>query len=708
MKRTVKNIIMILMIVALGAGAYFTMDYAGTQLSSSASTHMRGEMGGDMRGFGGGMGMPDMGEMPSMPGDAQSSDNTNDNANSNTNDKSSSGKHQKQKSSNQDNNSNSSEQPSLPEGNAPSGDAQNSNEPPAMPEGDSQNGGTPPEMPSDKNGAGQDSFSNGDGTMTEAPQDNFQGGEQSSASEDTTDNANPSTFTKNEMPAAPDFAGTTDSESTESQHIDTFFYVLLGVEMLLLTALLVYLIMSGFNKKDFYQTLKGTKRIIIYVLVVLVAASALTYGASEASAKLFANTNNASATQQMMPDGNGGQGGFGGTSTSVEAGGATAVDGSEETLSGSYSSTESDESAILVTNGGTATISGATVDKSAGDSTNTENSEFYGVNAGILVQENSSATITGATISTNAKGANAVFATGENAKITIKDSTVTTTGSSSSRGLDATYGGTIEADNVTVTTQGGSCAALATDRGEGTVTANNSTLETNGAGSPVIYSTGNISIDNTTGTANGAQTIVIEGKNSATVTNSTLTASGKGNRNDVDNAGVMIYQSMSGDAGEGTGTLTAENSTLEIQSTSDYYTTAPMFFITNTDAVINLTNTKLVYGSGILISAKGTNEWGKEGSNGGNVTLNATNQTLSGSIELDSISSAAINLNASSYEGTINGDNSAKEVTLTLDANSTVKLTGDSYVTALEDADSTYANIDFNGYTLYVNGTAIN
>ena len=31
-----------------------------------------------------------------------------------------------------------------------------------------------------------------------------------------------------------------------------------------------------------------------------------------------------------------------------------------------------------------------------------------------------------------------------------------------------------------------------------------------------------------------------------------------------------------------------------------------------------------------------------------------------------------------------------------------------AFVTTLEDEDTTYSNIDFNGYTLYVNGTAIN
>ena len=170
----------------------------------------------------------------------------------------------------------------------------------------------------------------------------------------------------------------------------------------------------------------------------------------------------------------------------------------------------------------------------------------------------------------------------------------------------------------------------------------------------------------------------------------------------------MIYQSMSGDAGEGTGTFTATDSSLSLQKDSDYYKTAPMFFVTNTDAVINLTNTQLDFGSGVLLNAAATDEWGNSGSNGGNVTLNAENQMLNGNITADSISTVSINLTKSSFEGTINGDNSAKEISLTLDAASTITLTGDTYVTSLTDADSNYSNINFNGYTLYVNNTAIN
>ena len=56
-----------------------------------------------------------------------------------------------------------------------------------------------------------------------------------------------------------------------------------------------------------------------------------------------------------------------------------------------------------------------------------------------------------------------------------------------------------------------------------------------------------------------------------------------------------------------------------VDSSSSVYKTAPMFFITNTKSTINLENTTLTYGSNILLSIKGTNEWENSGSNDGNL-----------------------------------------------------------------------------------------
>lgn len=84
-------------------------------------------------------------------------------------------------------------------------------------------------------------------------------------------------------------------------------------------------------------------------------------------------------------------------------------------------------------------------------------------------------------------------------------------------------------------------------------------------------------------------------------------------------------------------------------------------------------------------------------------------QKVKGNIVVDSISTLEFSLkNSSSYEETINKDKTAKSIKLTLDKSSKIKLTGDSYVTSLTDEDTTYSNIDFDGYKLYVNSNAIN
>ena len=62
----------------------------------------------------------------------------------------------------------------------------------------------------------------------------------------------------------------------------------------------------------------------------------------------------------------------------------------------------------------------------------------------------------------------------------------------------------------------------------------------------------------------------------------------------------------------------------------------------------------------------------------------------------------------SSDNNTQSNSANAGAVSLSLDKSSKLTLTGDTYVKSLTNADSTNSNINFNGYKLYVNGTAIN
>ena len=329
---------------------------------------------------------------------------------------------------------------------------------------------------------------------------------------------------------------------------------------------------------------------------------------------------------------------------SVTYNAAYVVDGIEATIgSGTYEATEDDQVAILVINGGSLKIKGdgVTITKSGSDGFQGrgDNYSFYGTNSAIVVVgENSKLELDGPTIQTTTSGANAIVAT-NGGEATVKNADISTT-EDNSRGLHATYQGKITADTVKINTLGGSCAALATDRGEGTVTAKNMALSTAGAGSPLIYSTGKITVTKSKGTATGAQIAVVEGKNSITLKNDDFKTNGIGNRNKVDNAAVMIYQSMSGDAGEGAGTFTAEKCTLTVLEDSPVYAEVPFFFVTNTTANINLTDVTAKFNSSQkFVSAKGTSEWGRSGVNGGKVNLSVSGlKATNENVETDGIS----------------------------------------------------------------------
>ena len=356
-------------------------------------------------------------------------------------------------------------------------------------------------------------------------------------------------------------------------------------------------------------------------------------------------------------------------------------------------STTKDESVIYVTNSGIS-ITNSNLTKTSGDSSNIKNSEFYGVNAVVLVQ-GGELTITGGTIQTSAKGANAVCATNKG-NVTISKAKITSTASRSARGLHSTFGGSITASNVEIRTSGGSAAALATDKGEGKVICSECSLSTEGAGSPLIYSTGEISVSKTKGIATGAQMVVVEGKNTANVLeNSELKCNGIGNRKNIDACGVMLYQSFSGDVATGKSIFNCKNSQMEILSSSSVYNSAPMFLITNTDSVINLENCNFSFGSDIFLTVKGTSAWGNLGSNGGVVTLNLKNQIIEGNFIVDENSGLTINLINSQIKGTFNNDNKAAHLTITLDKDSSIILTGNSYYTSITNEDSTGKNIEY-------------
>ena len=395
-------------------------------------------------------------------------------------------------------------------------------------------------------------------------------------------------------------------------------------------------------------------------------------------------------------------GGFGGSGEVTNGTSANTITEDTEVDSETYTSTGDDENALRV-DGATVTLKDITIEKTAGSSSNTEDGDFYGLNAGLLVLNSATATITGATVNTSVTNGNGVFSYGEGTVVNISDSTIRTT-ENNSGGIQTTGGGTMNAANLDVETQGNSAAAIRSDRGGGTVKVDGGSYVTNGTGSPAIYCTADISVSDATLTANASEGVVVEGKNSVALTDCDVTGNMSNTYNgdsDENIHCIMIYQSMSGDADVGEAAFSAEGGSITAK-------TGDMFYITNTDCEITLKDVAFTLANDVFLRVEGNSSsrgWGTEGANGGDVTLTADSQEFTGNILVDEISSLALTMkNGTSYEGAINPDGDGGTVDVTLDDNSTWTLTGDSYITSF-DGDT--SNITANGYHLYVNGEQV-
>ena len=396
--------------------------------------------------------------------------------------------------------------------------------------------------------------------------------------------------------------------------------------------------------------------------------------------------------------GMGGQGGFGGQGGQTTGTSANTLTGSE--TSGSFTASGTDENALLAA-GVSASLGQITVEKT-GDCTNTENSDFYGVNAGVLARDGASLTLDGGTVTTDAKGGNALFCYGEGTTLTARDLVIRTS-QSNSGGIETAGGGTTVAENLDIETQGASAAAIRSDRGGGTVTVTGGSYVTHGTGSPAIYSTADITVSSATLNATASEALVIEGKNSITLENCDASGAMTGTyRDGAENLqGVMIYQSMSGDANVGKGSLTVTGGSLKTEA-------GDLFYVTNTTAEINLKGVALTLADGALLRVAGNDGsrgWGAQGANGGRVTLTAEDQALEGEIVVDEISSLRMTLSGSSaFTGTVNPEGEAGTVSLALKDNATWTLTADAYLSSFQgDA----AQIQTNGHHVYVAGTLL-
>lgn len=324
---------------------------------------------------------------------------------------------------------------------------------------------------------------------------------------------------------------------------------------------------------------------------------------------------------------------------------------------------------------------------SSGNTTNEEHSSFHGVNAGILAKESANVNIKNSMITTTGKGANAAFSHGEGSLIDI-DNVIIKTKGRFSNGLSAGSRGTIQAHDISINTEGESSSAIAVYSGNGIIDVSNVTGLCEGKNSPCIYSKGNIVVNDSSLKTEKAPGAIVDG--SSLVINNTVISS-------KESYGVMLFEKN--DKNEEIGKCVFTSNLGSISAGK-----GALFYVTNTEAIVTLFNTKLVPSitSNILVNAC-KDKWGREGDNGGTLNLIGNHQTLKGDILCDELSSVNLNLKDYTYFTGIINERNKGSVSINLDSTSVWTLTGNSYIDSISNENKELKNIVDNGYTIYYN-----
>ena len=412
---------------------------------------------------------------------------------------------------------------------------------------------------------------------------------------------------------------------------------------------------------------------------------------------------------QGQPGGDGqgapGQGGPGGQSQGVDSYTAANEYTEDTTVSNeTIESTGTDENAALISSGANVTLDNDTITRTSADSQGGDNSSFYGVGAAVLATDGT-AYVKEDSVTTDAAGGAGLFAYGDGT-VYASGTTVKTT-QDTSGGVHVAGGGTLYGWDLNVETNGESSAAIRSDRGGGTMVIDGGTYVSNGVGSPAIYSTADIAVSNANLTANGSEAICIEGLNSIHLYDCDLT----GNMSDLDQNDntwtVILYQSMSGDSEVGNSTFQMDGGSLTSENGGVFYTT-------NTESTITLSNVDITYNDDnefFLQCTGNTNQrgWGQSEANGADCHFTGISQDMQGNVIWDSISNLDFYLTeGSSLTGAVVDDESyageggAGYCNVYVSADSTWTVTGDSTVSSLENEGTI---IDSEGKTVTIQGT---
>lgn len=365
-------------------------------------------------------------------------------------------------------------------------------------------------------------------------------------------------------------------------------------------------------------------------------------------------------------------------------------------------SKDNNTSVLQISNQSTYTGTNLELNKSDGLTTDKEISEYFGLNSAVIVKDASILELTDSSIRTNADYSSAIFLSGLSSKAVLNNVTLKTL-KNNSPSISISEEAELNASNLEISTIGNNSSGIKTLDTNSTAYVSDSIINTEGTNSPLFYSNGKIEVTKITGTSSNSPIGIINNVNSIEIKDSELTTS-TSNEKDIYNAAFTIYKKATYGSSNNYNyaDLTIENTKITIDKKSSNYKTASIFYIKNMKTKINITDTKLKYGSNTLLNVVSEDEY-----NISEVTMTVTDQNLKGNIVVDEYSKVRLNLNDCTYTGRINKGNVSKNVDVTFDEDSRWALTGNSYVNTLtvtkKDLNNIRKYIRSNGYNIYYN-----
>lgn len=485
-------------------------------------------------------------------------------------------------------------------------------------------------------------------------------------------------------------AGANTEKEEETNKYNTSELSIIISSSIIFTLVIFYLIITKFGKYSLNSQINTTKKLIYTCTLLVLACSIIPTSFVIATDKKILNSyDTKSITEKSMA--------------------VIEVTKNENVSNLREISKEDNKSVIQVSNKAKYNATNLELTKESGKSTDFDSSTLYGLNSTFIAKEGSEIFLEDSKLSSSISYSSAFFATGLETTATLNNVELSTDKDNSSA-LNASSEAKIDISNSEIKTKGNNSDAIKTLDANSLININDSTIITEGQNSTLLYSKGKIEALNIKGTSN-SYLAIIEDRNSLELTKANLITNGQDKTINEYLGAFLIYSQESASASNNytSAKLDIIDSIIEINKDSSWYDKTPLFYLTNTEANINITNTTLNYGSDILLKAVANSEYGDIGDNAASVTLTATDQELTGEIIVDSNSKVRLNLNNSTYEGKINVDNLSANVDVTFDYDSRWELTGDSYINILQITKTDYLRknvrkyIRSNGYNVYYN-----